>query len=102
MVQEHGSTPRRNQSTPRDENEVFHALDIESVVPRPFEPVSYIVSDVVLKSPSADGILAVAIVRETQKGSVTPAPICETFGTERMSVDYHLERTGMLRTRWIP
>jgi hypothetical protein len=86
VIKEHGGTPRRDQSTPRDENEIFHTLDVESYVPRPFEPVIYIVSDVVLKCPSADGILAVAVMRETQKGSLTPAPICETFSTERMSV----------------
>ena len=28
-----------------------------------------------------------AVMRKTQKGSVTPALICETFSTERMSVD---------------
>ena len=64
MVEEHGSTPRRDQSTPRDENEVFHALDAESYILRPFEPANQIVSDVALKYPSADGILAVAVMRK--------------------------------------
>ena len=87
VVEEHGGTPRRDQSTPRDENEVFHALDAESYVLRPFEPANHIVSDVVLKCPSEDGILAMAAMRKTQEGSLTPALTCETFSTERMSVD---------------
>jgi len=87
VVEEHGGAPRRDQSTPRDENEVFHAHDAESCLLRPFEPANQVVSDVVLKYPTADGILAVAVMRNSQKGSVTPALICETFSTERMSTD---------------
>jgi len=85
VVEEHGGAPRRDQSTPRDENEVFHAHGAESSLLRPFKPANQVVSDVVLKYPSADGILAVAVMRKSQKGSVTPALICETFSTERMS-----------------
>jgi len=87
MVGEHGGTPRRDQSTPRDEDEVSHAQDAESYLLRPFEPAIHIVSDVVLKYPSADSILAMAVMRNRQKGSLTLARIFETFSTERMSVD---------------
>jgi len=64
VVEEHGGTPRRDQSTPRDEDEVFHILDAESYLLRPFEPANQVVSDVVLKYPSAEGILAAAIMRK--------------------------------------
>ena len=87
MVEEHGGTPRRDQSTSRDENEVFHVHDAESYRLRPFEPVIHVVSDIFLKYPCEDSFFAVAIMRKSQKGSGTPALICETLSTERMSTD---------------
>lgn len=86
VVNECGGTPRRDQGTPGDENEVFHALDAQSYLLRPVEPANHIVSDVVLENPCADDIFAVGIVRKRQKSSRSPALICDTFGTAMMSI----------------
>jgi len=87
VVEEHGGPPRCDQSTPGDENEVFHALNAKSYVLRPFELANHIISHVVLKHPSAEGILALAVMRKRQKGALAPAPTREAFSTERASVD---------------
>ena len=87
MVKEHGGTPRRDQCTSGDKDEGFYAFDAESPLLRPLEPAFHIVSDVVLEQPMANGVFAVAVMRKAQECPMTPAPVCETFETARMSAD---------------
>ena len=87
LVDERGGTPRRDHSTPGDENEVFHALDAQSYPLRPVEPANHMVSDVVFEDLRADDIFAVTVMRKRQKCSGTPALIRGTFGTEKLLVN---------------
>ena len=62
-AKERSGSPRSDQSTPSDEDEILHMLDAESYLLRPFEPADYIIPDVVLENLCADDIFTVAVVR---------------------------------------
>src|SRR5882762_6947495 len=49
VVHECSSGPRRDQSTARDKDKIFHALDALLVLLGPGEPADHMVSDVVFK-----------------------------------------------------
>ena len=87
VINKCSGTPCRGQSTSRDENEVFHALNAESYLLRPLEPADHIISDVVHEHLCADGIFVLAILRNGEKCSVALARICDPFTTERISVN---------------
>jgi hypothetical protein len=87
LVDERGGTPRRDHSTPGNENEVFHALDAQSYPLRPVEPANHMVSDVVFEYLRADDIFAVTVMRKRQKCSGTSALIRGTFGAAKLSVN---------------
>ena len=61
---ENGGCPRSDQSTPRDENKLFHSLYAQSLSLCAVKPGTHVVSDVVLERLGMDNISAVTILRK--------------------------------------
>ena len=63
-AEERNGSPGIDQSTPRDENEVFHRIDGQFLNLRPVEPTDNIVSYVIFKCLGAHDFFPIGVVRK--------------------------------------
>lgn len=71
-VGERTDSPGRDQGAPGDEDEIFHALDVQSPLLCKGIPTVDMVSDVVFEHLRTYNIFADAILGKRQKGSLLP------------------------------
>lgn len=96
VFHDRSGSPRSDQRTARNKNQVFHAINAQVVVLCPGIPTDHIISDVVLERFCTNDVFATAPGGKRQKGSESAIPefIRDTFRTAKNVKSTEVVREG--------